>query len=302
MSDGTVGAAAGSLPSYDKLMWPTLRALRELGGSGSIQEIDSKVAMLEGFSDAQLSVPHKDGPQTEIGYRLAWARTYLGKGGAIANSDRGVWALTAQGATMTAEDVCQIPARVRRESTRLRRQQEHRDSGPASELDGATPATRPLDLDPADESWRDALLSVIQEASPESFERLAQRLLREAGFTRVEVTGRSGDGGIDGVGVLRLSLVGFQVLYQAKRVKGALGAPVVRDFRGAMTGRADKGIIITTGSFTPEAKREATRDGAPPIELIDGTQLCDILRKYNLGVHPVTLIRIDREWFANLPR
>lgn len=291
------GPVAAGLPTYDKLMWPTLRALRDLGGSGSIQEIDAKVAGLEGFSDALLSIPHKSGPQSEIAYRLAWARTYLGKGGVIENSDRGVWSVTAKGGTVTEADVARIPAQVRRESARLRKvHQPGSVPGELSEVNGDGP------VDSADDAWRDSLLAVIQATKPDAFERLCQRILREAGFTRVEVTGRSGDGGIDGVGVLRLSLVGFQVLFQSKRVKGSLGAPVVRDFRGAMTGRADKGIIITTGSFTPEAKREATRDGAPPIELIDGTQLCDLLRQYDLGVHTVEVVRIDKEWFADLAR
>jgi restriction system protein len=119
---------------------------------------------------------------------------------------------------------------------------------------------------------------------PDAFERLAQRLLRESGFTKVEVTGRSGDGGIDGTGVLRVNLLSFHVLFQCKRYNGTVGAGVVRDFRGAMVGRADKGLIVTTGTFSPEAKREATRDGAPAIDLLDGEALCDLLKDLRIGV------------------
>ena len=121
-----------------------------------------------------------------------------------------------------------------------------------------------------------------------AFERLARRLLREADFDSVTVTGQSDDGGIDGVGVYRLGLVSFPVFFQCKRYRGSVAPSAVRDFRGAMAGRGDKGLLITTGSFTAEAKKEATRDGAPPVDLIDGDRLCDLLKKYDLGVRTTT--------------
>lgn len=282
---------SNSIPTFDKLMWPTLKALKELGGSGSIQEIDTKVAELERFSDTQLGILHKGGPQNEISYRLAWARTYLRKANALLNSERGIWSLTSQGTSMTEKDVSGVPSLVRNSIP-------HKNV--LKRIKSTDEAEINTKLEESDEVWHETVLSVIGAIKPDAFERLCQRLLREAGFTRVEVTGRSGDGGIDGVGVLSLSLVGFQVLFQAKRVKGSVGAPVVRDFRGAMTGRADKGIIITTGYFTPEAKREATRDGAPPIELIDGVQLVELLRKYNLGIHNIQVVKVENEWFENL--
>lgn len=138
--------------------------------------------------------------------------------------------------------------------------------------------------------------------NPSAFERLAQRLLREAGFVKVEVTGRSGDGGIDGLGVLRLNLLSFQVLFQCKRYSGSVGPSTIRDFRGAMVGRSDKGLFITTGTFTAEARREATRDGAPPIELIDGDHLCDLLKNLSIGVRTemVERVTIDTSWLASL--
>ena len=138
---------------------------------------------------------------------------------------------------------------------------------------------------PADtEGWKEKLLKQMLATSPAGFERLAQRLLRAAGFINTTVTGRSGDGGIDGVGVYRLSLVSFPVFFQCKKYKGTVGPDKVRDFRGAMAGRGDKGLLITTGVFTREAKSEATREGAPPIDLIDGEQLCELLKEHQLGV------------------
>lgn len=139
--------------------------------------------------------------------------------------------------------------------------------------------------------------------SPGDFERLSQRLLREEGFINTQVTGRSGDGGIDGQGVYRLSLLSFQVFFQCKRYIGSVGAGAIRDFRGAMVGRGDKGLLITTGTFTSNAQAEATRDGAPPIDLIHGARLCELLKNHRLGVH-VTMriiedVSIDEGFFRN---
>jgi len=125
---------------------------------------------------------------------------------------------------------------------------------------------------------------LLRAIEPAAFERLAQRLLREAGFVNLEVTGASGDGGIDGLGVYKPSLVSFPIYFQCKRYAGSVGAGVIRDFRGAMAGRGEKGLVITTGTFSQDARREATRDGAPPIDLIDGEELCDLLKEYGLGV------------------
>jgi restriction system protein len=137
---------------------------------------------------------------------------------------------------------------------------------------------------------------------PDAFERLAQRILRESGFVKVEVRGKSGDGGIDGVGVLRVNLVSFQVFFQCKRWKGSVGASEIRDFRGAMQGRADKGLFITTGNFTSQASDEATRDGATAIDLIDGERLCDLLKELKLGVQTEMIenVVISPAWFETL--
>lgn len=139
---------------------------------------------------------------------------------------------------------------------------------------------------------------------PAGFERLAQRLLREAAFVSATVTGRSGDGGIDGLGVYRMSLVSFPVFFQCKRYVGSVGSGAVRDFRGAMAGRGDKGLLITTGTFTSDAKAEATRDGAPPLDLIDGKRLCELLKEYDLGVlttkRTVEDVEVLSEFFSEL--
>ena len=151
--------------------------------------------------------------------------------------------------------------------------------------------------------WQESLLGTLLQMSPDAFERLCQRLLRESGFIEVEVTGSSGDGGIDGHGIFRMGgLISFPVLFQCKRYRGSVAAGTVRDFRGAMAGRSDKGLLITTGSFTRDAKREATRVGVPPIDLIDGNLLAEKLKDLSLGVttEMVEQVTVNYDWFNSI--
>jgi restriction system protein len=194
--------------------------------------------------------------------------------GLLENSARGVWSLTEDGRRLEEHEASSIAARVRATQT-PRRSAEHPFLLEAEESDGAG----------EDEpDWKEALLTRLLELPPDGFERLAGRLLREAGFLNVTITGRAGDGGIDAAGVYRVSLLTFPVYVQCKRHRGSVGSGAVRDFRGAMAGRGDKGLLITTGSFTAEARREATRDGAPPVDLVDGEELCELLKQFRLGV------------------
>jgi restriction system protein len=280
------------VPAYDKLIHSTISALIALGGSGSNEEISDKVVELGGFPADILDVMHKDGRISLLEYRLAWARSYLKKVDALNNGSRGIWTLTDKGRQLSKEECEQIPAIVRKDylETRKTRRFKAGDTE-AEELDEES------ELD-----WKQNLLRVLVEIEPSAFERLSQRILRESGFTKVEVMGKSGDGGIDGIGLLRMNLVSFTVLFQCKRYKDSVGSSVVRDFRGAMQGRCDKGLIITTGTFTSEAKKEATRDGAPAIDLIDGESLCDLLKSLRLGVsvEQIERITIQPDWFQTI--
>ena len=262
-------AQSREVPSFEELMWPTLEALKSTGGSASNQELLTKVVQLMNLPEEIQNVPYRNG--TLIEDRLHWARSYLRKVGAIDSSERGVWSITPAGRALTEADMQKLVAQVRGMSRQNRAQPEEQ-----------RPET--ADDDQLDEVWRDQLLSILQTMPPDAFERLAQRILRESGFIDVEVKGKCGDGGIDGIGILRVGLLAFRVFFQCKRYKGSVSAGAIRDFRGAMVGRTDKGLFITTGHFTADAKREATRDGAPQIELIDGEQLCDLLKSLKLGL------------------
>jgi restriction system protein len=297
------------LPKLEDFYGPTLRALRDLGGSASIDEIQDRLTETERLTQDQFDQVYPTSGAQIVPDRMSWARSYLKIAGLVASGGRGVWVLTDEGRQAVdslgdADLLRLVTAAGSAHNARLAARKKERAAAqpsPADQLDQG-PAGDSAETDAAD--WTDALLTVLRTMDPTAFERLAQRLLRESGFVKVEVTGKSGDGGIDGSGVLRVNLISFQVLFQCKRYAGSVSAGTVRDFRGAMQGRADKGLIITTGTFTADARREATRDGAPAIDLIDGDALCQLLRDLGLGVTvtPVTTyqVRIDEAFFDEI--
>ena len=233
-------ATKHDLPPFDTYFGPTVQCLRARGGSATIEELEECVAETMKLSEDIRSVPHGDGPRTQFQYELAWVRSWLKIIGAADNSERGVWRLTPAGSAMSDEDIRSIRKRIVAERAKRRKLKA------AEELqDNEEPEQEVLE-----NTWKEHLLKVVLSIKPEAFERLCQRVLRESGFIKVEVKGRSGDGGIDGVGVLRVNLLSFHVLFQCKRWKGSVTASTVRDFRGAMVGRADKGLILTTANFT----------------------------------------------------
>ncbi|MCQ3807698.1 MAG: restriction endonuclease [Acidimicrobiaceae bacterium] len=286
------------LPRYNELMLPVLEALKGLSGSALRNEIVTVVTSTQNFSDEQLDVRYETTGAPILADRIGWALSYLKKLGAVENSARGVWALTTSGRSIeTEEQIDQRLKALRPEQTKAARiRREIRESG-ARDSD----LNLDDDLDSDDDQWQALLLQRLLQMSPDAFERLTQRLLREAGFRDVEVLGKSGDGGIDGVGVYRLSLVSFPIYFQCKRFKGSVPASTVRDFRGAMVGRGEKGLLVTTGTFTSGARKESSRDGAPPVELIDGDELCDLLKVFDLGVRTqvrqVEDIDLDLDFF-----
>jgi restriction system protein len=284
-----------NIPTYDKMLIPTLEALKKLGGSGSIDEINEKVYEIEKYDEETLETPHdENGVQTKVEYRLAWARTYLKKYGLLENSSRGIWALVDNEIDTNKLNSDEIVKYVREKT---RKPKSEKPKNPKLQNEEVEDEIE----DQLD--WKEHLISVLLNIDPSAFERLCQRILRESGFVQVEVTGKSGDGGIDGKGIVRMNgFLSFHVFFQSKRYKGSVGSGDIRDFRGAMQGRADKGLFMTTGNFTREAIKEATRDGAPPIDLIDGEQLCDKLKEFNLGVKTELIenVTINPEWFHKI--
>ncbi len=293
--------ATVEVPPYQLFLWPALQAVIGLGGSASIAELDAAVIEQVDIKTDVQGVLHGDGPMTEIQYRLAWARTYLKGMGLLTNSQRGVWSVTERGETVTEDELPALRTDyIATVAAKRKKNKKKKSKGAQSDLDNEIDVAEAE----AEADWKDALLDTLLSMSPHGFERLAQRLLRESGFSSAIVTGRSGDGGIDGLGVYQISLLSFPVFFQCKRYTGSVGPSKVRDFRGAMAGRGDKGLLITTGTFTSDARAEAQRDGAPPIDLIDGDRLCELLKELGLGVtveeRIVEDVAIHTEFFTSL--
>lgn len=287
----------GSFPSYEALVVPTLEALKRLGGSATLDELDAAVSSSLGLSEKQLQIPHsrERASRTELEYRLAWTRTMLKTAELVTNSTRGVWALTDAQLDPHSID----PKAVRRKHRELSR----RVTAPGRKAGTPALSATLTDQQAAVDDWTSRILEVVQRIRPEQFERLALRVLREAGFIDLTVTGRIGDGGIDGKGIIRVSgVVSFHVVFQCKRYAGSVSGDKIRAFRGAMEGRADRGVFITSGRFTPSAKAEATREGARPIDLLDGKDFASMLKQFGLGVklRMVEAIDIDNDWFGRL--
>lgn len=281
-------------PAFLVYMNPILEVLKELGGSGNSSEIQDLVIEKLNIPDEKLEEKLKSGA-SRVKNQIAWARIYLVKDTLLDDSSkRGIWTLTEKGqkTNLTYNDSIKLFKKVQSTFTTKKTN----DNG-INDTVKIVPADNTTESN-EENTFENELLDILKSLSPSGFERICQRLLRESGFKKVLVTGKTGDGGIDGEGILEINpLISFKVLFQAKRYQGTVGATIIRDFRGAMLGRADKGIIITTGNFSRDAKKEAIRDGAPPIELVDGQLLVELFRKNELGIKPKIVFEINKDFF-----
>lgn len=272
-------------PGYQFFIKPTIDALYQLGGSGANSEIYKKVIKNTKLSEDVIDEMHSF-TMTEVEYKLMWARTYLKNYGAIENSKQGVWALTSKGAAMAKQNNVDVKEIIRFTNNK-----------------NSSSRNQSTEIDPSSETkgWRERITDILLNMSPYAFEKLAQRLLRECGFSDVDVTKKSGDGGIDGTGKLRINgIFSFNVAFQCKRYKGAVGAPEIRDFRGSLSTNIEKGVLITTGSFTCAALEEASCEGKRLIDLMDGEDLIDKLAEYGIGLNEVKSYEIDMDFFNSL--
>ena len=289
------------IPRYNKLIMPVFIALKELGGSGTNDEILNQVIKDLNIPDEVADITHMGKVnQSELSYQLAWARTYLSKYGVIQNSARSVWSITPDFVGVDELDEKEIVASVVKKNAEKRNK-------PATVT---TAEDSPEDDDPTNDDeefpdeikpWKEKLAEILQTMDPYGFERLTQRVLRECGFSQVEVTKKSGDGGIDGTGKLKINgIFSFNVAFQCKRYSGVVGAPDIRDFRGSLTTNIEKGLFITTGTFSKAAREEACSPGKQQIDLLDGEDFINKLTEYEIGVHPVTTYAIDEEFFKKI--
>ncbi len=266
-------------PTREDLIAPTYNAIKELGGSASINEITDKVIKDLKLPDKIVDEPHGNSQCTELEYQLAWSRTYLKKFGAIVNSTRGIWRITPAFAGIDNIDVDAVKKSFRDKNSRPNYTE------PPEEL----------------EPWKLELSDIIKNMNPFAFERLTQRLLRECGFSQVSVTKKTSDGGIDGFGKLKIGgIFTYNVAFQCKRYSGSVAASEIRDFRGSLTKNIEKGIFITTGSFTRQAIEEASNAGKQQIDLIDGSDFVDKLVEFQIGINAKTIYEVDRNYFEKI--
>lgn len=280
-------------PQFVQYFQPVIDALVELGGSGQPSEVEELIVEKLNITDEEQSEQTSNG-QSRFSNQVAWARFYLVKAGLIDSSTRGVWSLTekSRNTKLSSEEALQLFQSVRHQFATNGKKRKEKPNVTSDNKNTSD------ELPDEDSDHRTILLEKLMSLPADGFERLCQRLLRESGFESVTVTGKSGDGGLDGIGILQVNaFVSFKVLFQCKRYSGSVNPSQVRDFRGAMMGRADKGIILTTGTFTSEAKKEAVRDGVPPIELVDGEKLLDMFETLELGLKPKKAYDIDEKFF-----
>lgn len=284
------------VPDRSELFQPVMDVIKDLGGSAVNSEIYDGVIRKLNISDEVADIPHSEGTsRTELDYRIAWAKTYLKNYGLLTNSDRGVWSINPEFPKVDIIDIDAVNKKNRLTNNQMSANLDEKkpdDDDPRNDY-----AEYPEELKP----WRERLADVIQNMNPYGFEKLAQRVLRECGFSQVEVTKKSGDGGIDGTGKLRINgIFSFNVAFQCKRYKGSVGAAEIRDFRGSLTTDIEKGVMITTGTFSTPAKEEATNQGKQQIDLIDGEDFISKLVEYGIGVRPITTYEIDEDYFKSL--
>jgi len=281
-------------PQFIRFFKPIIEVLKESGGSGTAAEVIDKTIEKMKISEKEQEATNKNG-QSRVRNQVNWARQYLVWAGHLDSSTRGIWSLTEKGMSL---DVALFDVMGTFKQAREVFKGQQKREGQLGLLEDES-----VEHEIEQQDHRANLLNLIKSLPPGGFERLSQRLLRESGFQQVVVTGRSGDGGIDGMGILQVNpFVSFNVLFQCKRYQGAVTPSHVRDFRGAMMGRADKGIIITTGTFTLDAKKEARRDGVPPIELVDGDLLVEMFERLELGLIPRKTYDLDEKFFEDFKK
>jgi restriction system protein len=279
---------------------PTFTALKKLGGSGSNDEILDQIILDLELSDDQVDYPHKGNPNiSELQYQLAWSRTYLKKYGVIENSTRSVWSILPDYVSVVKLDEQEIVSAIVKDNAKKRKEKTSnvKVDAPEDEIFEDSEIELPDEVKP----WRTKLAEILQNMNPYGFERLSQRLLRECGFAHVEVTKKSGDGGIDGHGKWKINgIFSFNVAFQCKRYSNIVSAGDIRDFRGSLTTDIEKGIFITTGTFSKAAKEEASKPGKQQIDLIDGDELIEKIAQYGIGVKEVKSYEIDEDYFDKI--
>jgi len=277
-------------PKFLGYWMPLVEVLKESGGAGTTSEIIDGVIEKMKIPEIKLEETLKSGAP-KIRNEIQFARLYLVKAEFIDSSKRGIWKLTEKGfeSKLNEEKVYKLFKKVQKTLIDNRKANNSKNEQNGFENEEVI-----------DESHQTVVLNILKSLTPKGFELICKRLMTEIGIENVQIVGGANDHGIDGTGLIRINdVVSFTVIFQCKRFKETVSPSYIRDFRGTMQGRADKGIFITTGRFTTESKKEANRDGVPPIELIDGEKLVNLFEKYELGLKPKLIYDVLPDFFDN---
>jgi restriction system protein len=285
-------------PKFVQYFQPVIEGLRDLGSSAKPREVYAWIADHYPIPKEEIENTTKGG-QSKFENKVGWARFYLAKGELIDTEQRGVWVLTEKGrkANLSHEDAYNLFKAIQDGFKR-----EDGQSGEAEvekavdEADASAPDEKTYFNQ---DEIQEELVSLLRSTTDKGFEELCARLLRHIGFENLKVTGRTGDHGIDGEGHFLINrFVRIKVMFQCKRYTNSVQVKEIRDFRGAIQGRAERGIFLTTGTFTKGAREEAARENTTAIELVDIDRLLELLIEEGLGVREAKALTIDRDFFA----
>jgi restriction system protein len=303
-----------SVPTYDHFIEPVMRYLAEHPEGAPARDVYGAAAEALRLSDIDRAELLPSGSQQVYKNRAGWAHDRLKRAGFSRSPRRGHWQLTEQGRQFANSHPAPLPPEIVEEiaavhqDVRLRPTTNVEESA-TSPVGPAVPeraTTSPDDrLEQAMAELRQTvtaeLLDMLSQVSPEYFETIVLDLLHKMGYgtSRTDLlrVGRSGDGGIDGV--ISLDRLGLEKVYvQAKRWQDPVGRPVIQAFYGALAGqRANKGVFITTSSFSQQAIDFA--GSVERIVLVDGRKLADFMIEHEVGItlRSLRVPKLDSEYF-----
>jgi len=282
-------------PKFVQYFQPVIDGLRDLGSSAKPKEVYTWIAEHHDIPQEEIEGTTKGG-QSKFENKVGWARFYLAKAGLIDTEQRGVWVLTEQGrkANLSHEEAYQLFKTIHGGFPRPDKTiEEEQPCSPVEDEDASAPDEKTyLNQDEIQER----LVELLRSMTDKGFEELCARLLRHIGFENVKVTGQRGDQGIDGEGYLLINrFVRTKVMFQCKRYEGSVGPDKVREFVGAISKKAERGIFLTTGTFTKGAREIAVQDNT--IELVDIDRLLELMIEEGLGVRETKALTIVEDFF-----
>lgn len=305
-----------AIPDFQTIMLPVLK-LASSSNEYKLSDAVEKLADEFGLSSEERNELLPSGTQAVFNNRVAWARSYLKQAALVENPRRGYFSITESGRKLLAEKPERITISLLEKYPEFQEFRNRKKDDKSEDQSLALPILEiESKLTPEDalasaynqlrRELESEVLASVKAASPSFFERLVVDLLVKMGYggSRQEAgraLGRSGDGGIDGI--INEDRLGLDVIYiQAKRWEAVVGRPEIQKFAGALQGqRANKGVFITTSSFTSQAE-QYTNVIASKIILIDGEQLAKLMTEHNVGVSVVgqyEVKKIDSDYFDN---